>query len=290
LNIWICASYHVNRCKSEIDYERERITQISFGPLKRRSSWPSSLITGLIGWNGFFVIVAVILGDSRSAGTFFLLATIAAVAQVCFLRLLFFFLRLNRNVLSAAFWGGLTGAAAVFAETRATSLFNQHRFIWIVNGLYIGTAVGLFLRYFYRDDRRIESEAGVSGRPIDYGRDAHWLEPFFFGAVAYLIAFLPKSFSLAVIILVIGAMSGVVAAGVSHFFIFAVRRESLLPILLSLLAGAAQGALSGLLFRPFAGELLLEPLVHGAIAGALTYLMTALRGRTLASKDTVREA
>jgi hypothetical protein len=204
------------------------------------------------------------------------------------LRLLFFGLRLDRSLVAAAFWGGLTGVAAVIAEKQAVSLFNEHPWIWEFNGLYIGSAVGLFLRYFYRDDRRIESEA--AGRPIDYGRDAHWLEPFFFGAVAYLVAFLPRSFSLAVIILVIGAMSGVVAAGVSHFFIFAVSRRSLLPILLSVLAGATQGALSGFLFRPFAHELLLSPLVHGAIAGSLTYLMTAVRGRALASQESSREA
>ena len=176
----------------------------------------------------------------------------------------------------------------MIAERQAVSLLNEHPLIWEFNGLYIGSAVGIFLRYFYRDDRRIESEA--AGQPIDYGRDAHWLEPFFFGAVAYLVAFLPRSFSLAVIILVIGAMSGVVAAGVSHFFVFTVSRRSLLPIIVSILVGVSQGVISGLLFRPFAGELLLHPLVHGAIAGSLTYLMTAVRGRTLASKEVAHEA
>jgi hypothetical protein len=153
------------------------------------------------------------------------------------------------------------------------------------NGLYIGIAVGLFLRYFYRDDRRIEREATTANRIVDYGRDAHWLEPFFFGAAGYLVAFLPHSFSLAVIIIVIGAMSGVVAAGVSHFFIFAAARTSFLPVLLSIAVGVVQGALSGLLFRGFASELLSSPLVHGAIAGAITYLLTALRGRSLATRE-----
>src|SRR5205823_8016634 len=111
-----------------------------------------------------------------------------------------------------------------------------------------GIAVGLFLGYFYRDDRRIEKQAETDRKPVNYGRDAHWLEPFFFGAVAYLIAFIPNSFSLAVIVLVIGAISGVVAAGVSHFFVFRTARTSLLPILLSILAGAIQGLVSGLLF------------------------------------------
>jgi hypothetical protein len=29
---------------------------------------------------------------------------------------------------------------------------------YVVNGVYIGIAVGLFLRYFYRDDRQINNE------------------------------------------------------------------------------------------------------------------------------------
>jgi len=239
----------------------------------------------LIGWNGFFVIFALILGESRSAGTLFLLATVAAVAQVLFLRLLFFPLRLQKSVLAAVFWGGLTGGAAVFAESKATTILHQHFLIWMLNGVYIGIAVGLFLRYFYRDDRRIESEAQTAGEPVDYGRDAHWLEPFFFGAAAYIVAFLPRSFSLAVIILVIGAVGGVVAAGVSHFFVFSISRQSVLPIVLCVVVGLGQGAASGLLFRSFAGEMWLSPYIHGALGGALTYLMTAMRGRALAFKE-----
>ena len=258
---------------------------MSIGPFKRRSSWPSSFVTGLIGWNGFFIIVALVLGEQRSAGKLFLLASIAAIAQVAFLRVLFFGLRLDRSTAAAAFWGAFTGVAAVIVEIQVMDVLGKHPLIWELNGLYIGIAVGLFLRYFYRDDRRIEGEATADGRPTDYGRDAHWLEPFFFGAIAYLIAFLPTSFAQAVIVLVIGAMSGVVAAGVSHFFIFSIPRRSALPILLCLLAGAAQGLLTGLLFRPFASELLLNPLAHGAIAGSLTYLMTATRGRSLASRE-----
>ncbi|HKP37448.1 MAG TPA: hypothetical protein VJT71_11375 [Pyrinomonadaceae bacterium] len=239
----------------------------------------------MIGWNGFFVIFALILGESRSAGKLFLLATIAAIGQILFLRLLFFPLRLHKSIVAAAIWGGLTGVAAVFAESQATTTFDQHLVIWELNGLYIGVAVGLFLRYFYRDDRRIESEAQTAGQPVDYGRDAHWLEPFFFGAAAYVVAFLPRSFSLAVIILVIGAVGGVVAAGVSHFFVFTVSRKSVLSIVLCVIVGLVQGAASGLLFRSFADEMWLSPYAHGALGGALTYLMTAMRGRALASHE-----
>lgn len=258
---------------------------MSIGPLKRRSSWPSSLVTGLIGWNGFFIILAVILGDILSAGKVFILASSAALAQIFVLRLLFFALRLDRSMLAGALWGGVTGTIAAIVEMQVTNFFDAHPMIWLLNAAYIGIAVGLFLVYFYRDDRRIEREAASNSTPIDYGRDAHWLEPFFFGAAAYLIAFVPGTFDLAAIVLVIGAMSGVVAAGVSHFFIFTVSRKSLLTILLSVAAGAAQGALSGLLFRPFATELFFSPLIHGAVAGGLTYLMTAIRGRSLATAE-----
>lgn len=261
-----------------------RSEAMSIGPLKRRSSWPSSFVTGLIGWNGFFIILSVILGD-MSAGEAFILATSAAIAQVLLLRLLFFVLRMDRSMLAGGFWGGVTGIIIALVEMQVTNLFDFHPIIWLLNALYIGIAVGLFLSYFHRDDRRIELEAAKDAKSVNYGRDAHWLEPFFFGAVAYLIAFLPGSLDLAMIVMVVGAVSGVVAAGVSHFFIFSVPRSSWLPILLCILAGAVQGVLSGLLFLPFAAGLFFSPLIHGAVAGSLTYLLTAFRGRSLANKE-----
>jgi hypothetical protein len=172
---------------------------------------------------------------------------------------------------------------------RLTDLFDAHPILWHLNAVYIGIAVGLFLVYFHRDDRRIENKAAEDDRPVDYGRDAHWLEPFFFGAIAYLIGFVPLSFDLAVVVVVVGAMSGVVAAGISHFVVFAAARRSSWPILLCIVLGAAQGALTGLLFGAFATSLFLSPLVHGAIAGGLTYLMTAIRGRSLAGEETATD-
>ena len=258
---------------------------MSIGPFKQRSSWPSSFVTGLIGWVGFFVIVAVLLGEITSSRTVLLFAVGAAIAQVLVLRLLFFVLRMDKSMLVGGLWGGVTGVAAILVEMRLTSLFDAHPIIWMLNALYIGIAVGLFLSYFYRDDRRIEGEAAEQNRQVDYGRDAHWLEPFFFGATAYLIGFIPGSLDLALIVLVVGAVSGVVAAGVSHFFIFTIARRSWLPILFGILVGVAQGAITGLLFRPYSESLVFSPLIHGAISGGLTYLMTALRGSLLANKE-----
>jgi hypothetical protein len=259
---------------------------MSIGPFKRRSSWPSSFVTGLIGWNGFFIILGAALGQASRAGELFLLGTAAAILEIVVLRSLFFVLRLNRSMLAGAFWGGLIGGAIVVAEMQITQIFAAHQVIWIANGVYIGIPVGLFLCYFYRDDRRIEGEAKEQGRTVDYGRDAHWLEPFIFGVIAYLIGFVPTTFDLAVNVAVVGAISGVLAAGVSHFFVFSTPRKSVvIPVVLSVLAGVVQGALTGLLFRTFAMELLGSVLVHGAIAGSLTYLMTSLRATQLAVKE-----
>jgi len=40
-----------------------------------------------------------------------------------------------------------------------------------------------------------------------------------------------------------------------------------------------------LLLRRFEGDLFFSPLIHGTIAGSLTYLITAVRGRALAGKE-----
>lgn len=45
---------------------------MSIGPLKQRSSWPLSFLTGLIGWNGLFMILAVAFGNTGSAEKLFL--------------------------------------------------------------------------------------------------------------------------------------------------------------------------------------------------------------------------
>ena len=48
-------------------------------------------------------------------------------------------------------------------------------------------------------------------------RDAHWLEPFAFGAAAYLVVLAPRTLDLAVYAFLVGAIAGVFAAGASHF-------------------------------------------------------------------------
>ncbi|HVG30944.1 MAG TPA: hypothetical protein VM864_14635 [Pyrinomonadaceae bacterium] len=255
--------------------------------LQRRSSLPSSFLTGLIGWVGFMVIVGMIIklafGDAPPAGWLLFVGALAAVAQVSILRAAFFPLGLDRGARAGLVWGGATGGAIIAVALYLSPTLRRHYVIWSLDGIYIGVAVGLFLAYFYRDDRRIET--GAADGPVDYGRDAHWLEPFAFGAVAYLLAFAPRSADVAATAFVVGAMSGVVAAGVSHFFLNSVWSASALPVVLSAAAGAAQGALSGLLFRPYQDELFLHRVAHSAIAGALAYFLTALRGKSLARTE-----
>ncbi|HYE15714.1 MAG TPA: hypothetical protein VD968_14825 [Pyrinomonadaceae bacterium] len=262
---------------------------MSVGAFKRRSSWPSSFLTGLIGWNGFMVIaglvVQLVVGDAPPAGLLFLTGVVAAVAQVLVLRLGFFHFGLDRGLMRGLVWGGLTGGALGALAAYLAPPLRERPVVWALDGVYIGVAVGLFLSYFYRDDRRIEAEAAAAGRPVDYGRDAHWLEPFFFGAAAYLLAFVPRSLDLAATALVVGAMSGVFAAGVSHFFLNRAPGSALLPVALGALAGVVQGAASGLLFRGFAEELPFSTLLHGAAAGVLTYLVTCARGLALARRE-----
>lgn len=281
--------------------------------LQRRRSWASSLVTGLVGRNGFAIIVALAMGFRGSVGWLCAASSAAAIAQVVLLRLGFFALGLDRGLARGFLWGGVTGAALGLVEVAALGEDRAHALACVLTAIYVGIPVGGFLAYFYRDDRAIEAERpgaadwyASSHRPsprspqagslplprgegahkekrINYGRDAHWLEPFAFGAVAYLVVFLPRSLDLGVYVFVVGAMSGVFAAGASHFSPDRwKRRAAMAPVVLA--AGAVQGTASGLLFHARAGELRLSHLALGAIAGAATYAVTFLRGRQLARR------
>jgi len=253
--------------------------------LGRRSSWPSSFVTGLVGWISFSIIVPLAFGYSGPPWPLVEIAIVMAVVQILILRLAFFPLRMGRGLAWGALWGGASSALLIWLGGRfAFPLLRERPYLWLANGIYIGLAVGAFLSYFYRDDHEIQEKAREQGQTPQYGRDAHWLEPFAFGAVAYLIAFLPRSLGLAFYILVVGAFVGVFAAGSSHFSPDR-WKDSLLMFPLILAAGAGLGAASSLLFRQFAAEFRASYWVMGAIAGFLTYLMTFLRGRSLARQE-----
>lgn len=254
--------------------------------LKRRSSWPSSLVTGLIGWNAFAIITPLGLGYAGAATDLLTLASIAAFGQVVLLRLGFGPLRMARAVWVGAVWGTVTAVVIVAAEMAIFPLARSHWLVALLIGVYVGPAVGAFLSYFHRDDRRIE--AAAQGRDVDYGRDAHWLDPFLYGAVAYLVAFVPRTLELAIISAVVGSFVGVAAAGVSHFFLSR-SGNAAWTIPVAGATGAAIGAASGFLFRNHQSLLLLRWPLAGAIAGALTFALTAAVGRLLARRERIAE-
>src|SRR5215510_13438392 len=162
------------------------------GPFKRRSSWPSSFATGLIGWIGFTVIAALIGRYSGPLGRLFLIATLAAAVQVIVLRLAFFALRMHEGIWNGVLWGGVTAALIVAGEMAIFPEVRAHPYFASITGVYIGAAVGAFLSYFHADDRQIESERRAAGQPVTYGRDAHWLDPFVYGALAYVVVLMPR--------------------------------------------------------------------------------------------------
>jgi len=252
--------------------------------LRRRSSIPSNLVTGLIGWNGFAGIVPLAFGYTGEIAPFYLAATIAAVLQVLVLRLAFVPLRMDRSLGAGVLWGGLTAVPLVLL---ASALFDDVRLnFWIAmgTGVYVGLPVGGFLSYFHRDDREIESTAAAAGREVDYGRDGHWLDPFAYGAICFLIACLPRNPELFVSAVAVGSIVGVAMAGVSHFFL-SHWDNAVWTIPASAAGGACLGIVSGLLFRSYQESLWLPHLAVGALGGFLTCLLTAATGRYLGLQE-----
>ncbi|MFO1519339.1 MAG: hypothetical protein U1F57_06735 [bacterium] len=254
--------------------------------LRQRSSWPSSFITGLIGWNGLTVIVALAFAYRASFTPLFFLATGSALLQVIVLRALFFPLKMEKGVWTGTFWGGVTGGLLAVAAAFLFPPAKEHFLVILLTDLYIGAPVGAFLSYFYRDDRSIEEEARKKGVAVDYGRDGHWLDPFLYGALAYVVVFLPRNFDVGLSAFVVGSFIGVVAAGVSHFFLSRWDNKAwTIPV--AGLAGSVLGLASGFLFRNF--SLYASHWIVGALAGFVTFAFTAAMGRKLSMWESGRE-
>ena len=252
---------------------------------QQRSSWPSSLLTGLLGWIGWIFIGPLIFGIPADFRMQCLLAISSAFIQVIALRLLFFPLQMHRSLFIGIVWGMLTALGLYAAAATIYPALGEERLYWILIYLYVGAPVGGFLSYFYRDDQKIL--IGQAGTPqVNYGRDAHWLEPFGFGIAAYLVAFHPlDSAQLLINVIITGAVSGIAAAGASHFSPDTWKRSYLLLGVLIIVIGAAQGALTGFLFRNYEPALIGNYVLKGAAGGIITYLITFLRGRHLAYRE-----
>lgn len=253
--------------------------------LRQRSSWPSSLLTGLIGWIGWIFIGPLIFGITITPGIQLLIAIPSALLQVAVLRLLFRPLQMQRGIFMGILWGSVTALTLYYLATLLFPGLRAQSFYWMLIYLYTGAPVGGFLSYFYRDDHKIHQEQRGETN-INYGRDAHWLEPFGFGVLSYLLVFLPfQDIQLTINVIITGTVSGIAAAGASHFSPDKWKRSYLLLALLIVTIGATQGFLTGLLFRNYDTNLVGNYPLKGVIAGVLTYLVTFLRGRQLAYKE-----
>lgn len=252
---------------------------------QQRSSWPSSLLTGIIGWIGWIFIGPLIFGIDTTIAIQLPLAIGAAIIQIILLRLLFFPLQLHRHLAIGILWGLVSAAGLYYTAGNVFPELKQHTLYWLLIFLYAGAPVGGFLTYFYRDDHKIHREQQDSQK-INYGRDAHWLEPFAFGVIAYLLAFLPYTQPQIILnIIITGAVSGIAAAGASHFSPDKWKHSYLLLVVLATGLGIVQGMLTGLLFRNYPEDMIGHYLQKGAMGGVLTYILTFLRGRQLAIKE-----
>lgn len=253
---------------------------------QQRSSLPSSIATGLIGWIGFMFIGPLLFGFTAKPEWQFLVGLISALVQVLVLRLAFFVLQMQRHILVGAFWGLVTVIGMYYATAYFFPEMKEHQLSWLLTYAYIGAPIGGFLSYFYIDDKKIFDETGGKQPDTDFGRDAHWMEPFGFGAVAYLMAYFPFAhLDLTINVLIVGAISGVAAAGASHFSPDKWKNSFVMIALIIVVLGALQGLATGLLLRSYSGAFYAHHLLLGMAGGILTYLMTFIRGRQLANKE-----
>ena len=251
---------------------------------KQRSSWASSFATGLVGWNGLSILALLGFGYRLHILNIILTGSFVAILQVILLRILFFLLGLQKGLHYGAVWGILSGSACgLLAHSLTRFPTGDATLITGFSGFF-GMAVGIFLSYFYRDDLQKVEDTKNSQGEVDFGRDAHWLEPFGFGAFIYLLVYLPSDFNLAAYVFIVGAMSGVYAAGASHFSPDSWKEKNWM-LFLVFLGGGVQGLAMALLFRQYQDLLWFNYIFLGIISSAITYLVTFLRGRSLAKKE-----
>ena len=98
-------------------------------PLRRRSSWPSSFVTALIGWNGFATVAALAFGRAPLLPAVLQAASACAVLQVLALRAV---LRFGgpAGVAGGAVAGAATALALVPLAVARVPALAVHRLVY----------------------------------------------------------------------------------------------------------------------------------------------------------------
>ncbi|HET6993090.1 MAG TPA: hypothetical protein VFJ43_17280, partial [Bacteroidia bacterium] len=101
-------------------------------PFSQRSSIPSSIVTGLVGWVGFFFIGPLLYGFKVPSEILFLIAVASALVQVLIMRVLFFVLQMQRHFLIGAFWGTALAIGMYYATKPFFVDLQSNEFFWIL--------------------------------------------------------------------------------------------------------------------------------------------------------------
>lgn len=250
--------------------------------LSQRSSVASSLFTGVVGWFGGTVVTTLLVGQPVPVLELASVLAMITLGHVAVLRLFFEPMGMERGVPRGTALGALIGLPFGVGLVGALPILRPHAPIVIPAGAVMGAAVGFYLSYFHRDDRRLEAEQGKGPGEADYGRDATWWEPFPFGGLVFALAFAPTSVDVAFHALFLGTTIGVLAAAASHFVV-TTWDDARLAWATMVIVGAVLGVGAGWLMSPF--ETLLPPVAHGLIAGALAWAGVFWRGQALAATE-----
>src|SRR4029078_11372844 len=118
--------------------------------LKRRSSWPSSVVPALLGWSGFATVAALGFGRAPRLPSLLGVASACAVIQVLALRARLRAAPRPDGVLAGCVSGALTALFLAPGAMAALAELASHPWVTLRVAVYIGAPVAPFLFDFRR--------------------------------------------------------------------------------------------------------------------------------------------
>jgi len=113
--------------------------------LRRRSSWPSSFVTALIGWNGFATVGALAFGRGWMLPALLPIVSVCAVVQGVALRARLRLMPAAGGLAAGGVAGAVSALLAMPAVMALIPDLGRHPIITLAIAGYIGTPVGIFL-------------------------------------------------------------------------------------------------------------------------------------------------